>query len=241
VESAQTCPGVPSPDLSAQLTLHPATISALFHNSSTTCSYPIGLVNYTGANAVFDYALAAIPPNSTLTLTVNLAACPSRTDAFQFGPGSTSPIILPLQPPSPPYSGGLLVSQTINCATPTATRTSTPTSTPTITITPTGTLTPTVTPTTTSAPTTAHIPGDFNGDGFVDIRDYGMWRQNFGQTNCGNPADADGNCLVDIRDYGLWRLHFGEGYTAGSPTGRLSAGRDRARAARHAGPRATGG
>ena len=55
------------------------------------------------------------------------------------------------------------------------------------------------------------IPGDFNADGFVDIRDYGVWRQNFGQTNCGNPADADGNCLVDIRDYGIWRQHFGEG------------------------------
>jgi hypothetical protein len=55
------------------------------------------------------------------------------------------------------------------------------------------------------------IPGDFNGDGFVDIRDYGIWRQNFGQTNCGNPADADFNCMVDIRDYGIWRQHFGEG------------------------------
>jgi hypothetical protein len=57
----------------------------------------------------------------------------------------------------------------------------------------------------------ARIPGDFNGDGFVDIRDYGVWGQNFGATNCGNPADADGNCLVDIRDYGIWRQHFGEG------------------------------
>jgi MYXO-CTERM domain-containing protein len=55
------------------------------------------------------------------------------------------------------------------------------------------------------------IIGDTDGDGFVDIRDYGVWRQNFGQTNCGNPADGDGNCLVDIRDYGMWRQHFGEG------------------------------
>src|SRR5262245_56832062 len=53
--------------------------------------------------------------------------------------------------------------------------------------------------------------GDINNDGIVDIRDYGVWRQNFGQTNCGNPADGDGNCLVDIRDYGIWRQHFGEG------------------------------
>ena len=52
--------------------------------------------------------------------------------------------------------------------------------------------------------------GDINNDGIVDIRDYGIWRQNFGQTNCGNPADLDGNCIVDIRDYGIWRQSFGE-------------------------------
>jgi hypothetical protein len=84
---------------------------------------------------------------------------------------------------------------------PTSTATLTPTATPTSTL----TATPTITPTPT------RIPGDFNGDGFVDIRDYGMWRQQFGQANCGNPADADGNCLVDVRDYGLWRLYFGQG------------------------------
>jgi hypothetical protein len=54
-----------------------------------------------------------------------------------------------------------------------------------------------------------HIPGDYNNDGIVDIRDYGVWRQNFGATDCGNPADGDGNCIVDIRDYGIWRFHFG--------------------------------
>src|SRR5437764_8074827 len=44
--------------------------------------------------------------------------------------------------------------------------------------------------------------GDINNDGIVDIRDYGVWRQNFGQTDCGNPADLNGDCIVDIRDYG---------------------------------------
>src|SRR5690348_10521414 len=48
------------------------------------------------------------------------------------------------------------------------------------------------------------IPGDINNDGVVDIRDYGIWRQNFGQTNCGNPADLNGDCLADIRDYAIW-------------------------------------
>src|SRR5437763_14091972 len=51
--------------------------------------------------------------------------------------------------------------------------------------------------------------GDINNDGIVDIRDYGIWRQNFGATDCGNPADLNGDCIVAIRDYGIWRLHFG--------------------------------
>src|SRR5262245_47995967 len=49
--------------------------------------------------------------------------------------------------------------------------------------------------------TSPTLPGDFNGDGIVDILDYGVWRQKFGATNCGNPSDADGDCLVDVRDY----------------------------------------
>jgi autotransporter-associated beta strand protein len=75
----------------------------------------------------------------------------------------------------------------------------------------------TATPTPTATPTSC-ILGDINCDGIVDIRDYGIWRQNFGQTNCGNPADLDGNCIVDIRDYGIWRANFG--HTAGpAPAG----------------------
>jgi MYXO-CTERM domain-containing protein len=80
---------------------------------------------------------------------------------------------------------------------------------PTVTPTPTATATPTATPSATPC-----ILGDINCDGIVDIRDYGIWRQNFGQTNCGNPADLDGNCIVDIRDYGIWRANFG--HTSGA-------------------------
>ena len=60
--------------------------------------------------------------------------------------------------------------------------------------------------------------GDINNDGIVDIRDYGIWRQNFGQTNCGNPADLNGDCLVDIRDYGIWRQNFGQTGPTLTPT-----------------------
>src|SRR4051812_21145442 len=52
--------------------------------------------------------------------------------------------------------------------------------------------------------------GDINGDGLVDIRDYGLWRQAFGAIDCGNPADLNGDCIVDIQDYGIWRQNFGQ-------------------------------
>jgi hypothetical protein len=59
----------------------------------------------------------------------------------------------------------------------------------------------------------ACILADINCDGIVDIRDYGVWRLNFGQSNCGNPADLNSDCIVDIQDYGIWRQNFG--HTAG--------------------------
>jgi YVTN family beta-propeller protein len=60
--------------------------------------------------------------------------------------------------------------------------------------------------------------GDINGDGIVDIRDYGIWRQNFGQADCGNAADLNGDCIVDIRDYGIWRQQFGQTGPTATPT-----------------------
>jgi YVTN family beta-propeller protein len=48
-----------------------------------------------------------------------------------------------------------------------------------------------------------------NDDGVVDIRDYAIWRQQFGATNSGNPADLIGDCIVEIRDYGIWQQNFG--------------------------------
>jgi hypothetical protein len=60
------------------------------------------------------------------------------------------------------------------------------------------------------------LVGDINNDGLVDIRDYGLWRQAFGATDCGNVADLNTDCIVDIRDYGTWRLNFGQ--TALTPT-----------------------
>jgi MYXO-CTERM domain-containing protein len=84
------------------------------------------------------------------------------------------------------------------------------TPTPTVTATPTSTPTPTATPC---------IQGDINCDRIVDIRDYGIWRQQFGATDCGNRADLNGDCIVDIRDYGIWRANFGRMAGAALPVG----------------------
>src|SRR4051812_33107520 len=62
------------------------------------------------------------------------------------------------------------------------------------------------------------VLGDINNDGIVDIRDYGIWRQQFGATDCGTPADLNGDCLVDIRDYGIWRQNFGQTGPTVTPT-----------------------
>jgi YVTN family beta-propeller protein len=68
------------------------------------------------------------------------------------------------------------------------------------------------------AGTSPTVLGDINNDGIVDIRDYGLWRQSFGATDCGNPADLNGDCIVDIRDYGVWRQNFGQTGPTVTPT-----------------------
>src|SRR5215471_16277146 len=60
--------------------------------------------------------------------------------------------------------------------------------------------------------------GDINNDGIVDIRDYGLWRQQFGATGCGNAADLNGDCIVDIQDYAVWRVSFGQTGSTLTPT-----------------------
>src|SRR4051812_7426006 len=60
--------------------------------------------------------------------------------------------------------------------------------------------------------------GDINNDGIVDVRDYGVWRQAFGATDCVTTADLDSNCIVDIRDYGIWRQNFGQTGPTSTPT-----------------------
>ena len=74
--------------LRAVITNHPTTTDAQFTNRSSTCSYRIGLASYSKFDSninhqeLYDYRLAVIPPNSTLTLTVNNPTCSYQADAF---------------------------------------------------------------------------------------------------------------------------------------------------------------
>lgn len=53
-------------------------------------------------------------------------------------------------------------------------------------------------------------PGDFNGDGMVNIADYTVWRDNLGSTE-GNRLNGNGNNdgTVTSLDYNLWKSNFG--------------------------------
>jgi hypothetical protein len=85
---APGCSVNPGSRLRATIIDHPTTTDAIFTNRSNTCSYPIGLAIYRKLDnninhqELYDYQLAVIPPNSTLTLTVNNPTCAYQADAF---------------------------------------------------------------------------------------------------------------------------------------------------------------
>ena len=78
----------PRNTLSAIIIDHPTTTEARFTNRSRTCSYPIGLATYQrfdnriNHQQLYDYTLAVIPPNSTMTLMVDNPPCAYQGDAF---------------------------------------------------------------------------------------------------------------------------------------------------------------
>lgn len=51
--------------------------------------------------------------------------------------------------------------------------------------------------------------GDFNQDGVVDIADYTVWADNFGQSGAHVHGDGNGDGTVDIADYTIWADNFG--------------------------------
>jgi hypothetical protein len=86
---APGCNGRPTGNqLRGDITVTGNTSVAVFTNRSNTCSFPIGLASYQRFDnnidhqELYDYRLAVIPPNSTLTLTVNNPPCSFQVDAF---------------------------------------------------------------------------------------------------------------------------------------------------------------
>lgn len=57
------------------------------------------------------------------------------------------------------------------------------------------------------------LPGDYNGDGFVDAADYTVWRDTDGTlvTFAYEGADGDGSGLIDAGDYAVWADNYGAG------------------------------
>jgi hypothetical protein len=49
------------------------------------------------------------------------------------------------------------------------------------------------------------VPGDFNGDRYVDSADYTAWQGQYGATGSGLAADGNHDGVVDMGDYVIWR------------------------------------
>ena len=52
------------------------------------------------------------------------------------------------------------------------------------------------------------LPGDYTGDGVVDVADYNLWRSSVGDTTS-LVADGNSDGLVDTADYVVWRNNSG--------------------------------
>lgn len=61
-----------------------------------------------------------------------------------------------------------------------------------------------------SLPEPSLLLGDISEDGAVDIGDFTLWGNAFGDTGVGLPADLSFDGQVDIGDFTVWGDHFGE-------------------------------
>lgn len=52
------------------------------------------------------------------------------------------------------------------------------------------------------------LPGDYDGNGVVELADYEVWKASFGDTNL-LVADGNGDSVVDAADYVIWRDNLG--------------------------------
>jgi hypothetical protein len=56
------------------------------------------------------------------------------------------------------------------------------------------------------------IFGDANRDGLVDLQDFGILKENFGEPGGWYQADFNGDDLIDLQDFGILKDHFGQGW-----------------------------
>jgi hypothetical protein len=69
---------------------------------------------------------------------------------------------------------------------------------------------------------TGRTPGDANGDGVVNLADFGILRANFGDAARFSGGDFNGDLLVNLTDFGILRANFGTDNTAAIDTWRAS-------------------
>lgn len=58
------------------------------------------------------------------------------------------------------------------------------------------------------APDPSVLPGDYNGDGWVDAADYTLWRDTEGQSGLRLDADGDGDGRVEEPDHNFWSARY---------------------------------
>jgi hypothetical protein len=69
------------------------------------------------------------------------------------------------------------------------------------------------------------VNGDYNGNGMVDVADYVVWRDSFGETVWwyGAGADGDQSGTIDQGDYDFWKARFGNMISPEVPPASLAA------------------
>ncbi|MFO0897237.1 MAG: dockerin type I domain-containing protein [Pirellulales bacterium] len=61
------------------------------------------------------------------------------------------------------------------------------------------------------------LAGDANGDGQVDLGDFGILKDHFGNAGGNSEGDSNGDGQIDLSDFGLLKRNFGKSVTVAVP------------------------